>query len=140
MGPILVYLSVVLISGWGLGHLLARQSQKSGALISPLAAALSLLTVAIPTVLAFVLSDSAQRSSLFSQFLPRWDLAGLLASVLLPLSVAIVGHLSGNIASASRMTRVPSGENVRRGLGFLPLALLWGLLEEIGWRGFLFEG
>ena len=137
MSQLFIYCSVVLLSGWGLSFLLAREVELKRK-ISPSALVYSLLAVSMPTAMAFALSSQAERESLLSQFNFHFRGAHLGLAVLAPLGIALAGHAGGILGSFERsISWLPSSTSIKASVGFLPICLLWGVLEEIGWRGFL---
>ena len=134
---VLLFSAIVLLSGWGFGYLLSHELKKHDGKAAPLALLCSLAAVLTPTVTAFALSSLVERKGLLLQFRfqlsPRW----IAVSIAIPLSIALVGHIAGLVTSIHRVPAVPNFKKVSAALRLLPLALVWGLLEEIGWRGFL---
>lgn len=129
------FIALVLPSGWAAGWLLARVS--GGAMLGPAALAVSLAAVAAPTILAFLLSEPSYRRQLRAQLFCRPPARIWAAAAAFPILLAIVGRLAAVATARSSVAWLPEAGLWKQALAFLPVTLVWGLLEEIGWRGFL---
>ncbi len=134
---LMIFSATVILSGWGLGFLLARlmrgQSQPP-----PKAILISLLAVAMPTIVALVLSDSTERSALIAQFQPRFELLPAAVALIAPFLIALAGHIGGALVPKQKNIPLPNKTALKQALGMIPLILVWALLEEIGWRGYFY--
>ncbi len=134
---LMIFTIVVIVSGWGLGYFLA-QSMRGKTQPSPGAIVISLVAVAMPTIMAFLLADTAERSFLLGQFSIQFAVLPIVVAVIAPFLIACAGHI-GDTLVRLRSILVPGKQAFKQVAGMIPLLLIWALLEEIGWRGYLFE-
>lgn len=136
MTVVLIFVATVLLSGWYLGYALAKEMNGKEQ-PTPKALLISLLAVAAPTIMAFALTDAMERSSLLSQFRPQSLSPYLFIAIIAPLSIALAGHLGGILTGQGKVLATPTRKVWTQSMSMIAITLLWGLLEEIGWRGYL---
>lgn len=136
MFNVVVFSVVVILSGWILGYILSL-SMKGKTTPSPVALMISLTAVAIPTLMAFILASESFRVELLHQFIPVFSIKWYFLAIALPFIGFLICHLAGVISAKTKIDLFPKKKEWVMGLGMLPMVLLWGLLEEIGWRAFL---
>jgi membrane protease YdiL (CAAX protease family) len=136
MAAIWIFVGSVVLSGWILGYLLAKE-MKGKQQPTPMALVFSLLAVAMPTVMAFILSQPEGRATLLRQFSPESSYPALPLALLFPFLIATAGHIGGYFKLTTPTRLFPASSAVKQGLQMIIILIVWGLLEEIGWRGFL---
>lgn len=137
MQRLIIFCLAVVASGWILGYFLANEMRGKQA-PTPLALIFSLGAVATPALLAIILSAGPERLALLKQG-ARFSFPShmWLVALAFPFFLALVGHVSGVLTAKGDVAWIPGHKFFQTGLQMIPIAIIWGLLEEVGWRGFL---
>ncbi len=119
MNPMIIFLVAVVSSGWILGFLLASE-MRGKQQPTPKAMLFSLLAVAMPTFMAFILSTGIGRHALLSQFslFPRIYL--IFVAVAAPFVIALAGHIGGVWAGKGKVQAYTSKKILIQTLPMLP--------------------
>jgi membrane protease YdiL (CAAX protease family) len=133
---LVIFTVAIILSGWVLGFFLAR-SMRGKTQPSPKVILISLLAVAMPTIMAFALAESAERSALLGQFRLKAEFLPIVVALIAPFLIALAGHVGGALVQR-RSIPLPGKATLAQVAGMIPLLLVWALLEEIGWRGYLY--
>ena len=131
-----LFVSVVLPSGWFLGYVLAKKAE-AGASGSAAVILVSLGAVLTPALMTLLLFTPSERRALWKQVRFSFGALPYLVAVGFPLLIHVAGSLPVILMDPEIVQLLPDRRTLILALQMLPMMLLWGAFEEIGWRGFL---
>ena len=131
-----LFVSVVLPSGWFLGYVLAKKAE-AGASGSAALILVSLGAVVTPALMTLLLFTPSERRALWKQVRFSFGALPYLVAVGSPLLTHVAGSLPAILMVPEIVQLLPDLRTLILALQMLPMMVLWGAFEEIGWRGFL---
>ena len=131
-----LFILVVVPTGWTFGYLLARLTEGQES-VSPAGILLSLGAVLMPALMALLLFTRSERRALLKQVRGSFGALAYLVAVGFPVLVYVAGAVPPLFMAPGSTSLMPASSTLLLVPQMLPMMLLWGALEEIGWRAFL---